>query len=92
MTYSKTTSEPPIKDWVTKVTTEAKITQQERIVRFLLRAYGGLLAATMVIYYLQGFKLWHFSLDAALLKLLVGATIGEIGGLLVLTFKAVFKK
>lgn len=89
---AKSTAEPPIKDWVTKVTTQATITQQERIIQFLLRAYGALLAVTMAIFCLQGFKLWGFSLDPALLKWLGGATVGEIGGLLLLTFKAVFKK
>jgi hypothetical protein len=46
----------------------------------------------MVIFYLQGFKAWGFNLDASLLKWLGGATIGEIAGLLTLTFGAVFKK
>lgn len=88
----KSTSKPPIKDWVTKVTTQAAITQQEKIVRFLLWAYGALLAATMAIFCLQGFKLWNFSLEPALLRWLGGATVGEIGGLLLLTFRAVFRK
>jgi hypothetical protein len=88
----KSTSEPPIKEWVTKVTTQANLTQQERMIKFLLRAYGALLTVTIAIFCLQGFKLWNFALDPALLKWLGGATVGEIGGLLLLTFKAVFGK
>jgi hypothetical protein len=64
---------------------------QQQIITFLLWAYGFLLVATMGIFYLQGFRVGGFSLDAALLKWLGGATIGEIGGLLVLTIRASFR-
>lgn len=81
-----------VKVWVEEVTTTHIINQQGKIITFLLIAYGGLLVATMVIFYLQGFKAWGFNLDGSLLKWLGGATIGEIAGLLTLTFGAVFKK
>jgi|SRR5579871_6106847 len=59
-----------VKDWVTQVTTQ----QQVRVVNFLLWAYGGLLIATILIFFLQGFRLWGFSLDVVLLRWLGGAT------------------
>jgi hypothetical protein len=69
----------------------ARVGFPQQIVTFLLRAYGVLLAATMAIFFLQGFHLAGFSLDAAILNWLGGATIGEIGDLLVLTVRASFK-
>jgi hypothetical protein len=80
-----------VKNWVTKVVTEHKIALQRLIIRFLLGAYGFLLVVTMGIFVLQGFKLWGFQLDSGLMKWLGGATVGEISGLLTLTFGAVFK-
>jgi hypothetical protein len=76
-----------VKNWVTAVTTQ----QQVKVINFLLWAYGGLLAATMLVFFLQGFRLWGFSLDVALLRWLGGATVGEIAGLLVLSLRAIFR-
>ena len=45
-----------VKVWVEQITTDHIIRQQGKIINFLLGAYGGLLLATMVIFYLQGFK------------------------------------
>jgi hypothetical protein len=81
-----------VKNWIEEITTTHIINQQGKIINFLLWAYGGLLLATMVIFYLQGFKAWGFNLDGSLLKWLGGATIGEIAGLLTLTLGAIFKK
>jgi hypothetical protein len=81
----KLREEPRVKDWVTEVTA-----QQNKMINFLLVAYGVLLCATMSIFFLQGFHAWGFVLDASLLKWLGGATIGEIAGLLAIAFKAVF--
>jgi hypothetical protein len=76
------------KEWITAV----HLGFQQQIVTFLLWAYGFLLVATTTILFFQGFRLRGFALDPALLKWLGGATIGEIGGLLVLTFRASFKR
>jgi len=46
----------------------------------------------MAMFFLQGFRLWGFQLDSALIQWLGAATIGEVGGLLTLTFAAIFKK
>ena len=81
-----------VKNWVIAVTTEHIIRSQRRIILFLLCAYGFLLVVTMGIFVMQGLNLWGFHLDNAILKWLGAATVGEIGGLLMLTFRAVFKK
>jgi len=80
------------RDWVVTVTTQSHLHLQRRIITFLLSAYGFLVAATMAIFFLQGFHAWGFALDLKVLVWLGGATIGEIGGLLLLTFRVVFKK
>ena len=84
---SKLTETLEVKHWVTRVTTE----QQVKLINFLLWAYGGLLTATMLIFFLQGFRLWGFSLYVVLLRWLGAATVGEIAGLLTLTFRAIFR-
>ncbi|MGA7340717.1 MAG: hypothetical protein WBE72_23450 [Terracidiphilus sp.] len=76
-----------LKEWVSAV----HVGFQQQIVTFLLWAYGFLLAATVTIIFFQGFHFKGFALDSAFLKWLGGATIGEIGGLLVFTFRASFK-
>lgn len=78
----------PVDQWVKPT----RLVFQERIIDFLLRAYGFLLLTTMSIYFLQGFRLGKFWLSDSLLTWLAGATIGEIGGVLLLTFGAVFRR
>ena len=84
----KTAKGPPTnvatKTWVNEV----RVGFQRSILTFLFVAYGFLLVTTITIFLLQGFHAWGFSLDNALLKWLGAATIGEIGGLLYVTFKA----
>lgn len=81
-----------LKDRATRVTTGHNINLQKRIITFLLRAYGCLLAASILIFMLQGFNLWGFKLSETDLKFIGTGTIAEIGGLLTLTFRAVFSK
>ena len=80
------------KDWVTRVTTEHTIALQKQIITFLLCAYAGLLVASVAIFIFQGFALWGFKLSETVLKFVGAGTLGEIGGLLTLTFRSVFKK
>jgi len=82
----------PVKEWVTRVTTEHNIGLERRIVTFLLRAYGCLLAVSIVIFLLQGFNLWGFKLSDTDLRFIGTATVGEIGGLLLLTFRAILSR
>jgi len=46
----------------------------------------------MAIFFLEGFHAWGFDLNLKVLRWLGGATIGEIGGLLLLTLRVVFQK
>jgi hypothetical protein len=64
---------------------------KQDIVTFLLRAYGFLLIATTSLIFLQGFHFMGFTLDSTFLNWLCGATIGEIGGLLVLTIRTILR-
>jgi hypothetical protein len=73
----------PVKDWAT--------IRKDRVLTFLLWSYVALLAATVLILLLQGFKLWGFSLESSLLYWLGGATIGQGGGLLTIAITATFK-
>ena len=93
MTVSPSPEPTPVtvKDWVTKATASHKIDLQKRIVGFLLLAYGSALAASLLIYLLQGFALWGFKLSETDLKFIGSATVGEIGGLLTLSFREVFR-
>jgi hypothetical protein len=81
-----------VREWVTKATADHTFHLQKQIVGFLLRAYGGLLATSVIIFLLQGFGTWGFKLSETVLKFIGAGTIGEIGGLLALTFRAVFVK
>ncbi len=51
-----------------------------------------MLAASILIFIFQGFNLWGFRLSETDLKFIGAATVAEIGGLLTLTFRAVFSK
>ena len=48
-----------VKDWVTKATANHKFDLQKHVIRFLLPAYGALLAGAVLIYLLQGFALFR---------------------------------
>jgi len=80
----------PIKDWVTRVTTEHRLALQKRIITFLLRAFGSSLVAALGIFLLQGFG--FIKLSEAVLKFIGTATLGAMAGLLTLTFRAVVRK
>ena len=65
---------------------------RERAAAFLFKAYAGLLTATVLIIFLQGFQLWGFKLEAGFLHWLGAATIGEVAGLAALVYGALFRK
>jgi hypothetical protein len=85
-----TSTELAPRTYVTDAWDEHDRRLQTRLSTFLLRAFGGLLTVTMLIYLLQGFKLWGFHLEETTLQWIGGATVGQIAGLLLLTYKAVF--
>jgi hypothetical protein len=94
----------PVKEWISSVEewrlvalTQADIdrlnsdlSSRKTVVVFLLSAYGTLLGSTVIILFLQGFRLGGFKLESSTLSWLGAATIGEIAGLLTITIKALF--
>lgn len=78
------------KEFIEREEALSNIAMRERAVTFLFMAYGGLLASTVTIIFLQGFHLWKFNLDSEFLKWLGIATIGEVGGLAALVYGALF--
>ena len=73
-------------------TEQSELLLRQRGFNFLLWVYGGLLACTVAIFFLQGFGVWGFRLDDTLLQWLGGATVGEIAGLLALVYGFLFKR
>jgi hypothetical protein len=85
-------AEVKIKDWVQEVTIASDITNRSRMVTFLLSAYGFLLVTTVALIFIQGFRPYGFHLPDGFMNWLGGAVIGEIGGLLGMTFGYFFKR
>jgi hypothetical protein len=91
LTKRKTaTAALPTKSFVNDAWDEHDRGLQNRSTGFVLRAYGSLLAATMLIFFLQGFRLWGFHLEETTLHWLEAATIGQTAGLLTITIKLIF--
>lgn len=80
------------KEFIARKQALSDIRLREGALIFLYWAYGGLLTLTMLIMFLQGFKLWGFGLDNALLMWLGGATVGEVAGLAALVYGALFRR
>jgi hypothetical protein len=51
-----------------------------------------MLASTMLIIFLQGFRVRGFNLDATFLKWLGAVTLGEVGGLAATVYGALFRR
>jgi hypothetical protein len=75
------------KEWVTV----AKIGFQQQILTFLFCAYGFTLVVATIALFFQGFHLAGFVLEPSLLRTMETVTIGDVGGLLVITVRASFK-
>lgn len=80
------------KEFIEREEALSNIAMRERAVTFLFTVYGGLLASTVIIIFLQGFHWGGFNLDPGFLNWLGGATIGEVAGLASLVYGALFKK
>ncbi|MFQ6056244.1 MAG: hypothetical protein ACE5J3_09735 [Methanosarcinales archaeon] len=63
---------------------------REKIVTFLLFAYGFALVATFALFFFKGFN--FISLGESEMKWIGGAIIGELAGLFALVIKSVFPK
>lgn len=72
-------------------TEESMIYMREKTLTFLFMAFGFLIFTTMSIIFFQGFNLWGFKLDIKLLNWLGAATIGELGGLLLIVYRFLFR-
>ena len=68
------------------------ISLRTRAANFMFYAFGGLLISTLAIILLQGFNLGGFDLQMDFLSWLGAATIGEVAGLLLIVYGALFKK
>jgi len=68
----------------------SEIRIKERIVVFLLIAYGMAIGATFLIFYLRGFGLVALSLTE--MKWLGGAIVAELAGLFAIVIKSVFPR
>jgi hypothetical protein len=95
----KENEKPPVREYIKRAQQELKKKQvesdiglREKMIAFLFWMYGFLLVSTVVIIFLQGFKVKGFSLNLGFLHWLGGATIGEIGILAGITYRALFKR
>ena len=80
------------KEYIEHEEAMSNIALRERAASFLFKAYVGLLTATVLIIFLQGFQLWGFKLETGFLNWLGAATIGEVAGLAALVYGALFRK
>jgi hypothetical protein len=96
---SQREADTPVQSGTKKLTVEqfvkreyalSNIRIKERIVLFLLIAYGMAIAATFLLFYLRGFGLVALSLTE--MKWLGGAVVGELAGLFAIVIKSVFPR
>jgi hypothetical protein len=80
------------KQYIDRATTLHRMEMQRGALRFLYCAYGFMLVATMSTIILQGFRVGGFNLDATFLKWLGAVTLGEVGGLAVTVYGALFRR
>ena len=80
------------KEYIEQTTALSNISMREKALMFLIYAYSFLLVSTIIIIFCQGFKLFGFSLDLDFLKWLGAATVGEVAGMILMIFGALFGK
>ena len=80
------------KEFIAQEQAMSDINLREKMVNTLLRIYSLLIAVTVIIFLLQGFKLGGFNLPEELLRWLGIATVGEVGGLAALVYGSLFRK
>jgi len=89
-------SRKPVKDkeWVTQVDLaerKQKLSLQRWWTVCGIWTYTFALVASFIIIYLNGFHAWGFTVSETFLKCLQGATVGQIGGLVLLLVKFSWK-
>jgi hypothetical protein len=90
--YQRTTEQLTIEEFIKREQALSDIALREKALKFLFKAFGGLLACTIVIIILQGFHLWNFTLEIEFLRWLGVATVGEVATLLTIAIGSLFKK
>lgn len=81
-----------VEEFVKKEQALSNIGMREKMIAFLFPMCRFLVYSTVGIIVLQGFKLWGFNLEPGFLRWLGGATIGEIGILACIAYRALFKE
>ena len=76
-----------VDDWSAAVHEESK----RQVITYLHWIYGFLIVVTVIVIFLEGFHFRGFALPAAYFSWLGGATIGAVGGLLMLSYRSLFK-
>lgn len=77
-----------VKEFIETETTLSTLRMRERLLTVLLICFTFVIVSTITIFFLQGFEVYGFNLDRAILQWLGAATIGEVAGLIYLTIKA----
>ena len=78
------------KAWFSRKESELRL--RERSVYLMLSLFALGLVSTFVIIFFEGFHVGGFDLPDEFLHWLGGATVGEVAGLLVITFRYLFPK
>lgn len=81
-----------VQEYIWREQALSDISLREKMINFLFQMYRFLVFSTVGIIILQGFNLWGFNLDPDFLRWLGGATIGEIGILAGVAYRALFRK
>lgn len=63
---------------------------QRFLARFACYSLAGTCGSALIMFFLQGFRLWGFSLETSLMHWIGGATVGCIGGLTLTVYKSLF--
>lgn len=81
----------PSKEWIVRYSEYQKVEHRGTALKWSLRAFGITLFCTFGLYLMQGFHLWGFNLPTAMLNGLGVGIVGQIGGLVAVAFKFVFR-
>lgn len=81
----------PSKEWIKRYAELQTINLQEKVIKWCLATFAVSLLCTFVIYLLEGFHWFGFALPTQLLCGLGFYTAGQMAGLIMVTFKFLFK-
>lgn len=80
------------KDFIEREEALSTLALRRRALMFLFWAYGGLLAMTVLIIFLQGFHLFGFALQTSFLNWLGGVVLTEVASLAIIVYKFLFTR